>query len=600
MRKSLYQDEQDFVTSGKRLRLMAYILPLLRPHVRILVLCAFFLIAWSLLSVAGPLLIRHAIDVDFVKKDIHGLFLTVFLLTLTLAGSFVFGYLQQIKLEKVGQSIIQNLREELFKKINGLSMSFFDTTSVGAIISRIESDTEALRLLFTSTVVTLLGDLLLLFSMFVVMFAVDWRLAAILFTTMPILFLSIYLYSIKGTPLFLAVRRQMAEIYGFLEEYLRGMHLIQIFSREKWAASLLDNENRKKMAVDFRAEQVVILFINFIFFMNIVGTVLVLSFGCRWVSRGMLTVGTLVMFLAYIRRFFAPLFHLSEQLNIIQRAFAGAERINDIMSRQPAVPVADKAVPVPDELLTLEFDHVWFAYHDETWVLQDISFHVPAGERWAIVGATGSGKTTIINLIMRFYDPQRGRILINGVDIRSFSLEDLRRRIGFVLQDIFLFPASIRENLRLDRDDIDDARIFTALKAVQADHFVRSFPQGLDTDLAERGQNISMGERQLLSFARALLREPKLLVLDEATSSIDPMTEGRIQQAMTILMAGRTTLIIAHRLQTITECDTILVIDKGRVVERGPHRELLDQRGIYYQLYNLQHHDHEINVYSHS
>ncbi|MBN2384859.1 ABC transporter ATP-binding protein [bacterium] len=586
-----YNEEDEQKARGISLDLTRLLLPLARPHVWALLVCAFLLAGYSILSIVGPLLIRHAIDVNFVNKDIRGLAVTVLAFFFTLLGSFVFAYFQRIQLEKVGQKIIQMLRESLFEKLTRFSLSYFDRNSVGTVISRIESDTEALRMLFTDTVVTLLGDLLMLLGMFVVMFTVDWRLAAILFTIMPIVFLNIYLYNLKGAPLFLAVRRQMAVIYGFLEEYIGGMSIVQAFSREAPVAQWLETENERKFRIDFRAELLVILFFNFIFFMNTVGTVLVLWFGTKWAMDGSITIGTLIMFLAYIRRFFEPLFHLSEQINVIQRAFAGAERIFDILSREAAVHSPKRPVPLNNHPTSITFDHVWFAYEAERWVVQDLTFTIPEGQRWALVGATGGGKTTVINLLLRFYDPQRGRIFLNGTDIREIALDELRARIGLVLQDIYLFPMNIRENLRLEQGMIDDNLLWDSLKAVQAAPLIENQEKKLDTYIAERGRNFSQGERQLLSFARALVRDPEILVLDEATSAVDPLTEKNIQSALQVLLNGRTSLIIAHRLQTILNADHILVLHQGRIVEQGTHPVLLEQRGLYFKLYQLQHHD---------
>lgn len=592
MRRSLYEEENDFKSKGINLELSRELTPLLRPHLAGLAWCGIILLAYSLLSIVGPLLIRRAIDVNFVQKDLRGLLVTVGLFTLTLIGSFFTGYWQRIRLERIGQKIIRGLREELFGKITHSSLAYFNQNSVGSIISRIESDTEALRMLFTETVVTIIGDLLVLVGMFVVMFAIHWKLAAILFTIMPILTVTIYYYNTKGAPLFLAVRKQTAVIYGFLEEHIRGMSIVQAFSRESTIANRLAEENRRKMQADLRTEVMVILFFNFIFFMSTVGSVLVLWFGSGWVAAGSLSIGTLVMFLTYIRRFFGPLMHLSEQINVIQRAFAGAERIVQIRRSVPLVssPANPQSLNGDGES-TIRFEHVWFAYEGENWVLRDVDFTVPAGGRWALVGATGGGKTSVINLLFRFYDPQKGRILLNGIDIRELDLDSLRARMGLVLQDIYLFPADIRDNLRMERESIADAEILAALRTVQAEDFITRQPSGLDTVLAERGGGLSLGERQLLSFARALVKNPGILILDEATSSVDPLTEQKIQAALQVLLKGRTSIIIAHRLQTILMCDRILVIHDGAIAERGNHNELMARKGLYYNLYQLQHHD---------
>ncbi len=583
-----FEEEEELKSGGFDREIAGNLVILLKPHIKELIYCGTLLAVFSILSLVGPLLIRHAIDVNFVNKDFNGLLLTVGLYAATLFLTFLFNYLQTVRLEILGQKIILGLRDHLFDHLITLSLKFFDRNPVGKLISRVESDTEALRELFTFTVVTILSDLLMLLGMFVVMFVINWKLALILASTFPFVIFNVLVFNKKGGPLFLKVRKKTASVYGFLEEYLNGMQVVQVFRRENAVSDKLNEVNKDKAETEKKAEKVVILFINFIFLLNTLGVVLVLGFGSMWALAGSITIGTLVMFLNYIQRFFGPIFHLSEQLNIIQRAFAGARRVFGLLAKEPEVQETDAPAEWNGLANEIRFEDVWFAYIDDDWVLQEINFTVKKGERWALVGATGGGKSSIINLLLRFYDPQRGRILVDGIDIRNISLKTLRVKMGLVLQDIFLFPMNVRDNLRMEEPGIKDEQIWEALRNVRAENTIKRMHDGLDAELAEKGGNLSQGERQLLSFARALVFDPEILILDEATSAVDPLTEKRIQRALGVLMEGRTSLVIAHRLRTILDSDVIMVIKNGRIIEKGSHEELLRMEGEYRQLYNLQ------------
>ncbi|MBN1354983.1 ABC transporter ATP-binding protein [bacterium] len=575
------------------------LLPRFRPHRWSLTACALLLAASSLLSLSGPLLVRHAIDVNFPDGDIPGLLQTGLLYFSIILLSFGVTYLQQVKLEIVGQRIIKEIRIDTFSHLTQLPQSFFDTHPVGQILSRIESDTEALRTMFTYTVVTILSDLLMMFGMLGVMFVLSPRLTLILLAVIPLVVFTVRYFNKRIVPIFVEVRRKTAEVYAYLEEYIRGAQIVQSFDQETNVIDRMNAVNRSKFNIEYPGEKLSNYFGHMVFLLSTLATVLILSFGGRWVLKrpDLLSIGTLVAFLGYIQRFFGPIFHLSEQINIIQKAFAGAKRIDDILNTptqnqivlkrlDPADSVTDK--PEGRSEPVVEFQDVWFAYNPDDWVLKGISFRLEKGRRLAVVGPTGGGKSTIISLLYRFYVPQKGRISINGRDINRMNPEEFRSSISLVLQDIVLFPGTVIDNLRLDDPDISEEMVMRAINTVHAGDLIRRMDLGLKTQLTEHGTNLSVGERQLLSFARALVFNPEILVLDEATASIDPLTEHRVQGAMKTLLKERTALIVAHRLQTIVDCDEIMVIQDGRVMEHGTHSDLIAQKGLYFNLCQLQ------------
>ncbi len=587
-------DTEDYRNQKLDFKILKGLLPRFRPHMKSLIFCGLLLAASSLISLSGPLLVKHAIDVNFPEKDFPGLLITAGLFLGVIIFTFFITYFQQIKLEIVGQKIVKSIRIEIFRHLTRLSQAFFDKNPVGKILSRVESDTEALRTMFTYTVVTMISDLLMMFGMFFIMFMLSPRLTLVLTGVVPLVIFMIRWFNRRIVPIFIEVRRRTAEVYGFLEEYLRGVRIVQAFDREATVNARMDQVNREKFEVEYPGERLSNYFGHSIFLMSTIATVLILGIGGKWVleSPETLTIGTLAAFLGYIDRFFGPIFHLSDQINVIQRAFAGSKRIDDIMSIPAEDGVMTSLPDVQDGEMgitpAIEFRNVWFAYADEEWVLRDVSFSIPAGSRFAIVGPTGSGKTTIISLLFRFYHQQKGEIFVDGRDIRSLSLIELRGKLGLVLQDIVLFPGSILDNLRLENEDISEEQVRITLETMAADDLVQGAKEGLAGTVAEHGSNLSMGERQILSFARAMVHNPAIMVLDEATSSVDPLTEKRVQTAMSTMMKDRTSLIIAHRLQTILDCDTILVLQKGAVREMGTHAELMHRKDLYWNLHQIQ------------
>ncbi|MEW5995065.1 MAG: ABC transporter ATP-binding protein, partial [Candidatus Zixiibacteriota bacterium] len=440
-----------------------------------------------------------------------------------------------------------------------------------------------------NTVVLLVGDFLLVSGIFVVMLYYSWRLTLVLCTLAPFVLLLIFIFERKTTPRFLEVRKRMAELTATMTEFLHGMSIVQVFHRGAYARQRLDQANWLKFHHDRYVNVAVVLFFNAVFFFQPLAIGLVLFFGMLWVKSGALTVGTISMFIILIWRSFEPIWRVSEQLSTIQKAIAGAKRIFALFSEQSSLPQPVKPARWEGLKRAIRFENVWFSYTgDDNWVLKDVSFETPVGRRVALAGVTGGGKTTVISLLLRLYDPQRGRITVDGIDLRDLPLGELRRRFALVLQDILLFPGDVYSNLSLESDAIPEGRVIEAARTVAADGFIQRLPDGYKTEVSEKGANFSRGERQLLSFARALVVDPDVLILDEATSSVDPETERTIQASLKKLMAGRTSLIIAHRLSTILDVDEILVIRSGEIIERGAHAELLLKNGYYSKLFHLQ------------
>ena len=586
----VYYEEETIVRApvrvvGKRM------LGLIKGHGLELFVCLILLFAATGMSLVGPLLVKRAIDVDIAARNYRGLAFTVSLYVLAQLVFLVLTYVQRWKLEAAGQKIITALRERLFAKVTEMSVSFFDKNPVGRLIARVESDTEAMRLLFTSAVVTFAGDVLMFLGMLGIMAYVNWKLMLLTGIIIPPIVVASIVFSKKTTPQFLTVRKRTADLTAFLAEHLQGSAVVQIFGREKQAMDGMWHASQRKYKTAVRVELMVVAFFNSIFLTEVFGTGIILWYGGKWGLGGAVTIGTLVMFIGYLRRFFEPLHRFSEELSTFQRAFSGAQRAFELLDAEPEVMDKEAAKEWMRLEKAVEFENVWFSYANDgrdDWVLRDISITVPKGERWALVGATGGGKTSIISLLLRFYQPQRGRILVDGIDINDIRQTELRSKVGLVLQDIFLFPGNVLENLRMGDERITPERVMEAACRLGVDDVIRRLPKGLDTELAERGENLSTGERQLLSFLRAMLVDPDILVLDEATSSVDPQTERLLQCAMTELMAGRTSVVIAHRLSTVVDADNILVIHNGEITERGKHEELLERGGYYSKLFTLQ------------
>jgi ATP-binding cassette subfamily B protein len=587
--------EEEVLGKAYDSRLMKRLLTYLRPYVGLALLAVVVVIGNSLLQLAEPYLVKLAIDRYIGTKDLAGVSYIVNLFFLVLIGAFVCEFGGTWLMQTIGQRIMFDMRMQIYRQLQRLGLSYYDRNPVGRLMTRVTSDVDVLNDLFSSGIVSVFGDIFMLAGIIIVLLTMDWRLAIIAFSVLPLIVWITQWFRRHVRESYRQVRTLVARINAFLQENITGMATVQLFRREGVNFDRFDTINRSHRDANVASIFYYAVFYPAIEIVSALAGALIIWFGGGWVMQDTLTLGSLVAFLQYSQRFFRPITDMSEKFNLLQGAMASSERIFALLDAP--VTVQSPAKPVPRDPKApgrIVFDHVWFAYADENFVLRDVSFDVNPGERIAIVGATGAGKSTVINLLLRFYDVSRGRILIDGVDVREMALEDVRSLFGLVLQDVYLFTGTIASNVRLGRPDISDTDVRRALEAVHADNFVNHLPQGLHSPVAERGATLSVGQKQLLSFARALAFNPRVLVLDEATSSVDTETELLIRDALHRLMSDRTTIAIAHRLSTIQDMDKILVFHKGELREAGTHQELLARRGIYYKLYQLQYKDQEI------
>jgi ATP-binding cassette subfamily B multidrug efflux pump len=584
-------------------RLFAYV----RPSGVLVAAALALLMVEGLLQLAQPLLTRHVIDVAVPARDSTALRRDAMLFIGVLLTQFACEYGGVMFTTLLGQRVMHDLRREIFAHLQRLSIPFFDRNPVGRLVTRVTSDVEALNELFTSGVVAGLGDLFTLVAIAALMFAVDWRLTLAAFGVVPFIYLASHVFRGKVRDSYRDIRTRLARINAFLQERLTGMRIVQLFGREKSEGARFAALNRSHLDAHLRSVTVYALYFPAIEILTTVALASLIVVAVPRVASHVLTVGTVAAFLQLARRFFQPLQDLSDKYNTLQQAMAASERIFRLLDMEPAGgEEQDSIIPRPGEGdrapvvriaarrsgVTVEFENVWFHYGgadtaNPQWVLQDISFTAHPNQTLALVGHTGAGKTTIVNLLLRFYEPQRGRILVDGQDSRSMSVHELRALVGYVQQDIFLFAGDIATNIRLSAP-LTDAEVAEAAAHVGADRVIRRLKDGYQHRLGERGASVSVGERQLLSFARAIAADPALLLLDEATSAVDSEIEADIQRALARLMQGRTTIAVAHRLSTILSADEILVMHHGTVRERGTHRELLDANGLYARLYRLQ------------
>ena len=575
-------------------RLMRRLLGYLRPHRQAVGVALAAIVGHSMMQLAQPYLIKLAIDEHIAVGKLAGLDRIALVFLVILLASFVLEYLETYVMEMMGQRIMFDLRMEIFGTLQRLDVSFYDRNPVGRLMTRVTTDVDALNDLFASGVISVARDVFMLAGIMVVLLVMDWRLALVAFSVLPVIAVVTHWFRKNARESYRNVRGWIARINAFLQENITGMSTVQLFGREERKFAQFDDINRAHRDANIESVFYYATFYPTIELLGAVATALIIWFGGGWVLRETVTMGALVAFLLYSQRFFRPISDLSEKFNILQAAMASSERIFGLLDTPVVIAGAPAARAIaPAGGGRIAFEDVTFAYRGDDYVLRDVSFTVEPGERVGIVGATGAGKTTIINLLMRFYDVTGGRITIDGVDVRDMTLSALRRRFGLVLQDVYLFSGTVRDNIQLGHEGITEEAVRRAVESVHADRFIARLPGGLDAEVAERGATLSVGQKQLLSFARALAFAPDVLVLDEATSSVDTDTERLIRDALHTLMAGRTTIAIAHRLSTVQDMDKILVFHKGQLREWGTHQELLTRRGIYHTLYQLQYKEQE-------
>jgi len=579
--------DDDVIGRAYDARLMRRLLTYLAPYRAEVALAIAAIMAHALLELVPPYLTKVVIDRYIPAGDLSGLGLIALVFLLTLCGAFAFEYLQTTTMQTIGQRIMFDLRLELHGRLNRLDLRYYDRNPVGRLMTRVTTDVDALNELFTSGVVPVIGDVFTLVGIMAVLVWMDWRLAVVAFSVLPLIVLITQWFRSNVRESYRTVRAWIARINAYLQERITGMSTVHLFRREARDFAAFDDINRQHRDANLRSILFYAVFYPAIELVSALASALIIMVGGGWVIQDTLTLGSLVAFLLYAQRFFRPISDLSEKFNVLQGAMASSERIFALLDTPVAI--ASPAHPTtPTGRGAIAFEHVTFAYVEGEPVLRDVSFRVDAGERVAFVGATGAGKTTIVNLLLRFYDVQAGRITIDGVDIRDMDLGRLRSLAALVLQDVHLFSGTIAGNVRLGNAALPDAAVRAAIEAVHADVFVDRLPQGLATPVVERGATLSVGQKQLLSFARALAFNRPILILDEATSSVDTETELLIRDALKVIMRGRTTLAIAHRLSTIQGMDRILVLHKGQLRESGTHQALLAARGIYHRLYRLQ------------
>lgn len=566
------------------MRLIAY----MKPYAHWVIFALLLVLGLTAFDLYRPMLVGDAIDTFGANGYYDVIIATAIKYAVVLALSFAFNIAQTWILQKTGQNIILQMRKDLYRHIQSLGSRYFDITPVGKLVTRVTNDVEALNEMYSGILVQLFRNIVKIVGLAGVMLVLDVRLAAISFVLMPLVIGLTVLCQKIARNIYRLYRTRLTDINTFLSEHLSGMKIIQIFGRQERKFEEFHDKNTKLYKAFYREMLMYAVFRPLIYILSILSLMIVLWFGSRNVFDEIISVGTLYIFSNYIRSFFDPIQELAEQFSTLQSSIASAEKIFTVMDEDEFIPEVENPKQ-PDKITgKIEFDHVWFAYDGENYVLKDVSFVINPGEKVAFVGATGAGKSSILNLIGRYYDIQKGHIYIDGIDIRQLSKKQLRSAIGQMQQDVFIFEGDVAYNIRLNDDNITDVQVKAAAEYVNASHFIEKLPQGYHEPVTERGATFSAGERQLLSFARTLAHNPSILVMDEATANIDTETEILIQEALEKLMDGRTTIMVAHRLSTIQHADCIMVMHKGRICERGTHRELLEQDGIYRKLYELQ------------
>ncbi len=602
--------EEEALGKAYDARLTRRLLRYMRPYKGMVFFALVLTLVVAPLEAVSPYLFKVAVDRYIVPATqgsiarmagVHGLAIISLIFLGALLFSFGVQYVQVRVMQDVGQKTMYDMRKEIFAHLQSLPMSYYDRSPVGRLVTRVTTDVDALNDLFASGVVAMLNDVFLLALFVVIMLWMNWRLALATFSVLPFIVVATWLFRNKARDGNRRIRTAIARINAFLNEHISGMAVVQLFNRERKAKDQFIELNRIHMEAYKDVIFAFALFYPAVEFFSTAAIALVFWYGGGRVLIGLMDIGVIIAFMQYSQRFFRPIQDLSDKFNILQSAMAASERIFKLLDEPlPAIAVGAQKIEQPRG--EIEFRNVWFAYTggehptEQDWVLRDVSFRLLPGQTAAIVGHTGAGKTTVVQLLLRFYDIQKGEILLDGVDIRTLDVQDLRRQFGIVLQDPFLFTGTIASNVRLGTEGITPERVQSALREVGLGPLIESLPKGVETEVTERGATLSVGQRQLISFARALAHDPRFMILDEATSSVDTKTELMIREALDRLLQGRTALVIAHRLSTIQHADSILVFHKGRLREQGSHQELLGQRGIYYRLYQLQYKDQELRL----
>jgi ATP-binding cassette subfamily B protein len=589
-----YKSEEEILGKAYDAKLMKRLLGYVKPYKHFVIFAILLNIVVAALGPVRPYLTKIAVDDYIANSDYNGLLLISLLLFGSLLFQAVVQYFLTYFTQYLGQRTLFDIRTQIFNHIQKLALKFFDRTPIGRLVTRATNDVEALGELFSSGIVMVFSDIFIIFWILGFMLFMDFNLSLVTLSVLPVLIYGTFLFRKKARESYRDVRLHLARLNSFMQEHVTGMSVVQIFNKENDEFKKFSQINHDYKQVNIKSIFYYAVFYPSVELLSSIAIGLIIWYGGGEIIQGTLTIGVLFAFIQYTEMFFRPIRDLSEKYNIMQTAMASSERVFKLLDNQTMIRNPENPVKLNNVEGSIEFKNVWFAYNDEDYVLKDISFKINPGEKVAIVGHTGAGKTSIINILTRFYDINKGEILLDGINIEKLDKRDLRKYISIVLQDVFLFSGDIKSNINLYDEKIDDERVIEAAKLVGADKFIRELPEKYNEEVKERGATLSVGQKQLISFARAIAYNPKILILDEATSSIDTESETLIKQAIEKLLIGRTAIVIAHRLSTIQNADKIIVLHKGEIRETGNHQQLLAKKGIYYKLYQLQYKDQEV------